>query len=103
MDQLSDGPWDNSRWNELLNSAEAFSKQSGLNDDAARSELVEKGRNASQRAGLDSDTSVLLCMLGESITIVPRDLSKEISLENLLTELTEEGLDVTLTKVGPLS
>jgi hypothetical protein len=42
-------------------------------------------------------------MLGESIAIVPRDLSKEISLENLLSELTEEGLDVTLTKVGPLS
>jgi pantoate kinase len=103
MDQLSDGPWDYSRWGELLNSAEAFSKQSGLSDDASRSELVEKGRNASLRAGLDSETSVLLCMLGESIAIVPRDLSKEISLENLLSELTEEGLDVTQTKVGPLS
>ena len=77
MDQLSDGLWDNSRWNELLNYAEAFSKQSGLSDDASRSELVEKGKNASLRAGLDSETSVLLCMLGESIAIVPRDLSKE--------------------------
>ena len=103
MDLLSDGLWDNSRWGELLNSAEVFSKQSGLSDDASRSELVEKGKNASLRAGLDSETSVLLCMLGESIAIVPRDLSKEISLENLLSELTEEGLDVTLTKVGPLS
>ena len=103
IDLLSDKTWDNSRWGELLNSAEAFSKQSGLSNDAARSELVDKGINASQRAGLDSETSVLLCMLGESIAIVPRDLSKEISLENLLTELTVEGLNVTLTKVGPLS
>ncbi|MEK9739098.1 MAG: hypothetical protein VW438_05140, partial [Euryarchaeota archaeon] len=103
IDLLSDKTWDSSRWGELLNSAEAFSKQSGLSDDASRSELVEKGKNASLRAGLDSETSVLLCMLGESIAIVPRDLSKEISLDNLLSELTEEGLDVTLTKVGPLS
>jgi len=44
-----------------------------------------------------------LCMLGESIAIVQRDLSKETSLENLLSELTEDGLEATLTHVGPLS
>ena len=36
-------------------------------------------------------------MLGESIAIVPRNISKDISLENLLSELTKEGLDATLT------
>ena len=55
------------------------------------------------RAGLDSDTSVLLCMLGESIAIVPRNISKNISLEKLLSELTKEGLDATLTHIGTLS
>ena len=103
MEKLSEGSWNSSRWGELLDSAEAFSKQSGLSDDASRSELVDIGKNVSLRAGLKTDTSVLLCMLGESIAIVPRDLSKEISLENLLVELTEEELDVTLTQVGPLS
>ena len=103
MEKLSEGSWNSSRWGELLDSAEAFSKQSGLSDDASRSELVDIGKNVSLRAGLKTDTSVLLCMLGESIAIVPRDLSKEISLENLLSELTAEGLDVTLTQLGPLS
>ena len=49
------------------------------------------------------DTSVLLCMLGESIVIVPRNISKPISLEKLLSELTKEGLDATLTHIGTLS
>ena len=103
MLQLSEGPWDNSRWIELLNSAEAFSIQSGLSDDASRSALVDEGRNATLRAGLYSETSVLLCMLGESIAIVPRDLSREIPLDKILSELSKEGLDATLTQIGSLS
>ena len=103
MEKLSKGLWNSSRWGELLDFAEAFSNQSGLSDDASRSELVEKGKKATLRAGLDSKTAVLLCMLGESIAIVQRDLSKEISLENLLSELTEDGLEATLTHVRPLS
>ena len=103
MLQLSEGTWDNSRWIELLNSAEAFSKQSGLSDDASRSALVDAGGNATLRAGVDSDTSVLLCMLGESIAIVPRDLSREIPLDKILSELSKEGLDATLTQIGSLS
>jgi len=103
MLQLSEGTWDNSRWGELLNSAEAFSNQSGLSDDASRSALVDAGKNAILRAGVDSDTSVLLCMLGESIAIVPQNLSKEIPLDKILSELSKEGLDATLTKIGTLS
>ena len=103
MAHLSDGPWDKSRWGELLDSAEEFSKQSGLSDDASRSALVKSGENATLRAGLDSETCVLLCMLGESIAIVPRNISKNISLEKLLSELTKEGLDATLTHIGTLS
>ena len=103
MLQLSEGTWDNSRWIELLNSAEAFSKQSGLSDDASRSALVDAGEDATRRAGVDSDTSVLLCMLGESIAIIPRDLSREIPLDKILSELSKEGLDATLTQIGTLS
>ena len=103
MAHLSDGSWDKSRWGELLDSAEVFSKQSGLSDDASRSALVKAGENAAIRAGIDSETCVLLCMLGESIAIVPRNISKNISFEKLLSELIKEGLDVTLTHIGNLS
>ncbi len=103
MAHLSDGYWDKSRWGELLDSAEVFSKQSGLSDDASRSALVKAGENAALRAGLDSETCVLLCMLGESIAIVPRNISKNISFEKLLSELIQEGLDATLTQIGTLS
>ena len=103
MAHLSDGSWDKSRWGELLDSAEVFSKQSGLSDDASRSALVKAGENAAIRAGIDSEICVLLCMLGESIAIVPRNISKNISFEKLLSELIKEGLDVTLTHIGNLS
>ena len=100
MDFLSEGEWDVSRWKELLDSAEAFASDSRLINDAARATLLESGQNASERAGLATQTAVLLCMLGESIAIVPRDLTGSKQLESLLAELEKEGLESTLTRIG---
>ena len=100
MDFLSEGEWDVSRWKELLDSAEAFASDSRLINDAARATLLESGQNASERAGLATQTAVLLCMLGESIAIVPRDITGSQQLESLLAELDKEGLESTLTRIG---
>jgi pantoate kinase len=100
MDCLAEGEWDASRWKELLDSAEAFASDSRLIDDAARTTLLEYGQNACERAGLSAQTAVLLCMLGESIAIVPRDLTGSQQLESLLAELEKEGLESTLTRIG---
>ena len=100
MDCLAEGEWDASRWKELLDSAEAFASDSRLIDDAARTTLLESGQNACERAGLAAETAVLLCMLGESITIVPRDATGSQQLESLLAELKKEGLESTLTRIG---
>ena len=39
-------------------------------------------------------------MLGESIAIVPRDITGSKQLESLLAELEKEGLESTLTRIG---
>jgi pantoate kinase len=100
MDCLSEGEWDASRWKELLDAAEAFANDSRLIDDAARTTLLESGQNACERADLAAQTTVLLCMLGESIIIVPRDVNSSRQLESLLAELEKEGLKSTLTRIG---
>ncbi len=103
MDALASGEWDASRWGELLEAAEAFATDSRLIDDASRSTLIEAGQNACERAGLATETTVLLCMLGESIVIVPNDATASQSLDSLIDELAKEGLESTLSSVGQLS
>lgn len=103
MDRLASGDWDASRWTELLEAAEAFATDSRLIDDAARATLVEAGQNATERAGLAAQTAVLLCLLGESIAIVPTEATASQPLDSLIAELEKEGLEATLTQIGTLS
>ncbi len=104
MSSLSAGGWDSSRWQDLIDSAQTFSRDSRLIDDASRGILVEAGTNAAERAGFAGKVSVLLCMLGESIVIVPNSLdSAPQSFDSLISELEKEGLLAKATRVGPLS
>ncbi len=102
MDHLAEGDWNASRWTELLEAAEAFATDSRLIDDAARATLIEAGQNATERAGLAAQTAVLLCMLGESIAIVPIDEAGSQPLDSLIAELEKEGLEATLTQIGSI-
>ena len=103
MNILSEGVWDSSRWNELIECAESFSTDSQLASDASRSSLIEAGKNAARRVGIGGDVAVLLCMLGESIAIVPRQLGSAESLDSMITELGNEGLQALVTSVGSIS
>ena len=103
MNILSEGVWDSSRWNELIECAESFSTDSQLASDASRSSLIEAGKNAARRVGIGGDVAVLLCMLGESIAIVPRQLGRAESLDSMITELGNEGLQALVTSVGIIS
>lgn len=103
MEGLAKGEWNATRWSELIQSAESFSNDSRLIDDAARATLFEAGKNASERAGLATQIAVLLCMLGESIAIVPLDATGSQPLDSLLSELDKEGLESMLTHIGHLS
>ena len=104
MESLSQGDWGPERWGDLIQSADAFSRESGLIDDSSRNELVNMAAGAVASAGLDEEVEVMLCMLGESIVIAPADPADQGEwVERVITELEKVGLKGLETKVCDLS
>ena len=104
MESLSQGDWGPERWGDLIQSADAFSRESGLIDDSSRNELVNKAAGAVASAGLNEEVEVMLCMLGESIVIAPADPADQGEwVERVITELEKVGLKGLETKVCDLS
>ena len=104
MESLSQGDWGPDRWGDLIQSADAFSRESGLIDDSSRNELVNMAAGAVASAGLDEEVEVMLCMLGESIVIAPADPADQGEwVESVIAELEKVGLKGLETKVCNLS
>ena len=103
MESLSQGDWKADRWNDLIVSASAFSRDSGLFEDSSRNELVTLATAAVANSGAE-EVEVMLCMLGESVAIVPLNPSEGREwIEGVITELARVGLQGLETKVGELS
>ena len=93
MESLSQGDWGPDRWGDLIQSADAFSRESGLIDDSSRNELVNMATGAVASAGLDEEVEVMLCMLGESIVIAPADPADQGEwVESVIAELEKLSL-----------
>ena len=104
MESLSQGDWGPERWGDLIQSAAAFSRESGLIDDSSRNELVNMAAGAVSSAGRDEEVEVMLCMLGESIVIAPADPADQGEwVESVIAELEKVGLKGLETKVCNLS
>jgi len=103
METLSKGDWTAERWADLIESASSFSHDSGLFEDSSRNELVTMAEAAAASAGAE-DVEVMLCMLGESVAIVPVDPTNGGEwIEDVITELDNIGLKGLGTRVGKLS
>ncbi|DAC23905.1 MAG TPA: hypothetical protein HA345_02870 [Candidatus Thalassarchaeaceae archaeon] len=89
METMSSNPWDMTRWPEIIDAAHCFAKQSGLIEDSGRASLLDEVRWALKP--IEKDIEVMLCMLGESVVVVPRELdsgNRMDEAENLLVNLT---------------
>ena len=104
MQALSRGEWDISRWTELLDSSKRFAEDSGLLADSSRVELLTSVDDAMKECGIDEGTVALLCMLGESVAIVPNDPQSGVDWCGSMVEALERtGLQAMTTEVGRLS
>ncbi len=104
MELLSQGEWGPERWSDLIDSAETFSRDSGLFEDSSRNELVTVATRAVAGAGGEGELVVMLCMLGESVAIVPLDPEVQGGwIERVITELQKVGLKGIETIVAGLS
>lgn len=85
--------WDSSCWADIAAAATEFADQSRLSSDAGRSDLLRVATSAIQQTSCDATPH--LCMLGESIVILPTDLATPVSrseFEEISRILTDSGL-----------
>ena len=73
MEIIGVGDWESRRWSDLIDQALIFANVSGLEFDASRSELIVAANRAIQDSGFSDRLSAMLCMLGESVVIVPNN------------------------------
>jgi hypothetical protein len=82
----------------LLTQSHRFADDSGLAIDSDRSELLRQAEQVI--AALGAPATALLCMLGQSVSIVPTVLGGDHSwAEPLSVALGSAGLNVVLTQV----
>ena len=103
MERIAKGEWNNHRWSELIEESLKFSSDSGLEKDASRSDIIESAKKAIDISGFSDSLSAMLCMLGESVVIVPKNPDFE---EDWISKISEElegyGLSSFSSRVGEL-
>ena len=103
MERIGEGEWGEHRWSELIEESIIFSSESGLEMDASRLEIIESVNDAINRSGFSDSLSAMLCMLGESVVIVPNDPHREEDWIHKISEALEiSGLYSFPSRVGKL-
>ena len=103
MERIGRGEWKEHRWPELIEESLRFSSDSGLEKDASRSEIIESVKKAIDSSEFSESLSAMLCMLGESVVIVPKDPhAQEDWIYKISEELEGYGLSSFSSRVGAL-
>lgn len=91
VNNLKSDSWGHSQWSAILKQSRIFAEQSDLLDEPERKHLLGIVREIVRELDLQAKVSIRLCMLGVSLAILPRELSKPLSKEEL--ELISKELD----------
>ena len=103
MERIAEGEWKEHRWPELIEESLRFSSESGLEMDASRLKIIESVNKAIDSSGFSDSLSAMLCMLGESVVIVPNDPNgKKDWIYKISEELEGYGLSSFSSRVGEL-
>ena len=103
MERIAKGEWKEHRWSELIEESLRFASDSGLEKDASRSEIIESVKKAIDSSEFSESLSAMLCMLGESVVIVPKDPHWQGDwIYKISEELEGYGLSSFSSRVGEL-
>ena len=103
MKIIGEGNWDSGRWSELIDRSLIFACDSGLEFDASRTEIIGAANEAIGKSGFSDRLSTMLCMLGESVVIVPNDyLDEDDWLGELSSTLERGGFSTFSSRIGTL-
>jgi len=103
LNSIKQGPWDHSRWGDILDQSRIFSKDSELIEEPERKELLAKVRSIIRDNEMQTNVSARLCMLGVSLVILPRKLNRMITkseLEKLHSDFTDNQLGSIITQIS---
>ena len=103
MEIIGSGDWDSSRWGDLIDGSLNFARDSGLEFDSSRSEIINAANDAIEKSGFSENLSALLCMLGESVVIVPKyNFDEQDWLGEVSSILEEIGFSTFSSQIGSL-
>lgn len=101
MEKISEGSWDKSRWQELIELAEKFVIDSDLIMDSNRNELLFESNNLIKDCDLEEQVISLLCMLGQSVVIVPKNLDMDnFEIEKICNKFNQSGFETIVTSLS---
>jgi len=99
---LRQGNWGHEKWPLLLQCSKQFAAASGMLDEPVRNAFLSNANEEISKLGYDSIMSTRLCMLGVSLCVLPKELSKPLPIE-MLQELAEQlmkrGMGVHITTI----
>ena len=78
------GPWDHSRWDDILDQSSKFCQESELALEPERHDFLDKVMSIVRSVELQSHVRIRLCMLGTSCVLLPRKLDRMLSTEECL-------------------
>jgi len=102
VNNIKYGPWNHSRWKDILDQSSIFCHESELIFETERKQLLDKVRTVVRSLELQSYVSIRLCMLGISCVILPRKLERILSLDeldSLCAKFTANGLESLITSI----
>jgi len=91
MEGVGAGDWESHRWTELIEASRFFASESGLDVDASRADFLGSVDDAIRNSIFSEELTPLLCMLGESVVIVPNNLQFGEGWIKHLSELLESS------------
>jgi len=95
MEGINNEKWDKNSWSELIMSAEKFAIDSELIADSGRKELLLECKNIIKDCELEENIIPLLCMLGQSVVIVPKNIDLlNFDINKVCNKLHKNGFEV---------
>ena len=102
LNNIKSGPWDHSRWDDILSQSSKFCQESELAFEDERSKLLSSVMGIVRSVDMQSHVRIRLCMLGTSCVVLPRKLERMLTaaeLELLDTEFAKQGLESLITGI----
>ena len=102
LNNIKSGPWDHSRWDDILDQSSKFCQESELAHEDERSKLITMVMGIVRSVDMQSYVRIRLCMLGTSCVVLPRKLERVLTvaeLELLHSEFAKQGLESLITGI----